>query len=92
MANAKNIFDNDVFENSDTQVSDPGLSALGTGLKELKSLTGMSLDFEYFWFKVLNHYRKTLSHGFFISSASESPCMLILNIKKSGASPFNVKR
>ncbi len=48
MANAKFIFDNDVFLNRDTQVSDPGLSDLGTGLKELKSLTNLSLNFRYF--------------------------------------------
>ena len=48
MANAKFTFDNDVFLNSGTKVSDPGLSALATGLKELKSLTNLSLDFAYF--------------------------------------------
>ncbi len=48
MANAKFIFDNDVFLNSGTKVSDPGLSALGTGLKDLKSLTKLSLNFWYF--------------------------------------------
>ncbi len=48
IANAKFIFDNDVFLNSPTQVSDNGLSALGTALKELKSLTNLSLNFRYF--------------------------------------------
>ncbi len=48
MANAKFTFDNDVFLNSGTKVSDPGLSTLGTGLKELKSLTILSLNFMYF--------------------------------------------
>ncbi len=48
MANAKFIFDNDVFLNRGTKVSDPSLSALGIGLKELKSLTNLSLNFEYF--------------------------------------------
>ena len=47
IANAKFIFDNDVFLNRRTQVSDNGLSALGTALKELKSLTNLSLNFRY---------------------------------------------
>ncbi len=50
MANAKFIFDNDVFVNRETKVSDQGLSALGTGLKYLKSLTNLSLNFLYFKF------------------------------------------
>ncbi len=48
MANAKFIFENDVFLNRDKKVSDPGLCALATGLKELKSLTNLSLNFGYF--------------------------------------------
>ncbi len=48
IANAKFIFDNDVFLKRDTKVSDPGLSALGTALKELKNLTNLSLYFWYF--------------------------------------------
>ncbi len=48
MANVKFIFENDVFLNRATVVSDPGLSALGTGLKELKSLTNLSMNFKYF--------------------------------------------
>ncbi len=48
MAKAKFIFDNDVFLNRGKQVSDQGLSALGTGLKKLKSLTSLSLTFSYF--------------------------------------------
>ncbi len=48
MANAKFTFDNDVFLNSGTKVSDLGLSDLGIGLQELKSLTNLSLNFEYF--------------------------------------------
>ena len=48
IANAKFIFDNDVFLNRETKVSDPGLSALGTGLIELKSLTNLSLNLRYF--------------------------------------------
>ncbi len=48
MASAKFIFDNNVFLNRDTQVSDPGLSALPTGLKDLKSLTNLSRNFLYF--------------------------------------------
>ncbi len=48
MANAKFIFDNDVFLNRGTNVSDQGLSALATGLKDLKSMTNLSLNFEYF--------------------------------------------
>ncbi len=48
MANAKFTFDNDDFLNRRTQVSDPGLSALGHGLKDLKSLTNLSVDFKYF--------------------------------------------
>ncbi len=46
MAIVKFVFDNDVFLNRGTQVSDPGISALGTGLKELKSLTNLSLNLE----------------------------------------------
>ncbi len=34
--------------NRPMQVSDAGLSALGTALEELKSLTNISLDFWYF--------------------------------------------
>ncbi len=49
IANAKFIFDNDVFLNRHTNVSDNGLSALGTALKELKSLTNLSLNFQYFY-------------------------------------------
>ncbi len=48
MPNAKFIFNNDVFLNRSTEVSDPGLSALGTGLKELKSLTNLSLNLMYY--------------------------------------------
>ncbi len=48
MANAKFIFDNYVFLNRGTQVSDVGLSALAICLKELKSLTNLSLEFAYF--------------------------------------------
>ncbi len=48
MANAKFIFDNDVFLNRSWQVSDNGLSALGTALKELKNLTDLSMEFTYF--------------------------------------------
>ncbi len=48
MTNAKFIFDNNVCLNRGTKVSDQGLSALGIGLKELKSLTNLSLDFRYF--------------------------------------------
>ncbi len=48
MANVKFIFDNDVFVNRGTKVSDQGLSVLGTGLKEQKSLTNLSLNFRYF--------------------------------------------
>ncbi len=85
MSIAKFVFDNDVFINSNTQVSDPGISALGTGLKELKSLTNLSLHFRYFYFNSLIHFRKTLSQGFFHPpAASESPCVLSLNIKNPG--------
>ncbi len=44
----KFTFDKVVFLNRKTKLSDRGLSALGTGLKELKSLTNLSLNFEYF--------------------------------------------
>ncbi len=48
MSIAMFVFDNDVFINRYTQVSDPGISVLGTGLRELKSLTNLSLNLEYF--------------------------------------------
>ncbi len=48
IANAKFIFDNDVFLKRSTKVSDPGLCDFGTVLKELKSLTNLSMNFEYF--------------------------------------------
>ncbi len=48
MANAKFSFDNDVFLNRKTKVLDPGVSALSTGLKDLKTLTNLSMDFSYF--------------------------------------------
>ncbi len=48
-ANVKFIFDNEQrLLNSGMGVLDPGLSALGTGLKDLKNLTNLSLDFQYF--------------------------------------------
>ncbi len=65
MANVKFIFDIDVFVNRGTKVLDKGLSALGTGLKELKSLTNLSLNFEYLKFKLLGYFRKKFSGGFF---------------------------
>ncbi len=48
MTKAKFTFDDHDFLNRNTEVSDPGLSVLGTGLKELKSLTNLLLDFWYF--------------------------------------------
>ncbi len=48
MAIAKFVFDNDVFLNRFSKVSDPGLSALGTGLKELKAITNLFLNFWYY--------------------------------------------
>ncbi len=50
ITNSKLIFliTNDVFLNRRTKVSDSILSALGAGLKDMKSLTNLSLDFEYF--------------------------------------------
>jgi hypothetical protein len=36
-----------IILNSGTLVSDQGLSALGVGIKELRSLTDFSLDLEY---------------------------------------------
>jgi hypothetical protein len=41
-------FLNTIFLNSETYVSDQGLSALGSGIKELRSLTNLSLTFRYF--------------------------------------------
>ncbi len=41
-----NVDDN--FFNSFSQVSDQGLSAMGNRLKELGSLTDLSLDFRYY--------------------------------------------
>ena len=38
-------FFNTIILNSYTEVSDQGLSALGAGIKELRSLTNLSLDF-----------------------------------------------
>ncbi len=48
-AYAKFIFPNKRYSlNRCTKVSDPGLSALGTGLKDLKNLTIVSLNLRYF--------------------------------------------
>ncbi len=79
----KFIFDNDLFLIRRTRVSDLGLSALGTGLKELKSLTILSLNFKYFKFILVRHFLKRLSGEclFITPRVSESHCVLNMNSK-----------
>ena len=44
----KDAFNKRKILNSESQVSDQGLSALGAGIKELRILTKLSLNFRYF--------------------------------------------
>jgi hypothetical protein len=41
-------FFNTIILNRSTKISDKGLSALGVRIKELRSLTNLSLNFKYF--------------------------------------------
>ena len=47
IANSVDSFFNLIILNRETEVSDQGLTALGSYLKDLKSLTKLSQDFEY---------------------------------------------
>jgi phage-related protein len=49
---------NTIILNSDNQVSDQGLSALGAGIKELRSLNNLSLTFRYFNLNYLVKFTK----------------------------------
>ncbi len=64
-----NFFDHDFFFNSLSTNEGYSytfdLETLGTGLKELKCLTNLSLDFRYLLLHYLAKFLKTLWRGFF---------------------------
>ena len=49
---------NAIILNSGTQVSDQDLSALGQGIKELRSLTNLSLDLRYLNYNYFLEFKK----------------------------------
>ena len=84
------------LKNSFTEVSDLGLDALGSSLKDLKSLTNLSLNFEYFFNYYFSPYQTHLRTVFL--AAPEMLCIwvvhvlstpLLTHILGSGASFFD---
>ena len=49
VCNGASFFERDFFKNRNTKVSEQGLAALGSPIKDMKSLTSLSLDFGYFF-------------------------------------------
>ena len=63
------LLDGDFLKNSYTKFSDQGLVALGSLLKDLKSLTNLSFDLQYF-LNITLAFSNAFVHSFYFCSGN----------------------